>query len=60
MVRPVVKRLSERKLAQVRLAAMALGECPEDGPELLHVLSMFFLWDPIWINSHSKCSHYRL
>ena len=45
---------------QIPLTVMELSECPEDGPDFLHVLSMFLFRDPIRIDAHSKCEHHRL
>ena len=61
MMRPVLKRLSGRKLEQVPLAVPACDNGPEDGPELVNVRSMFpHLRSPIRIDSHSQCAHHRL
>ena len=61
MMRPVLKRLSSRKLEQVPLAVPACDKGPEDGPELVNVLSMFrHLRSTIRMDLHSQCAHHRL
>ena len=61
MMRPVLKRLSGRELEQVPLAVPACDKGPEDGPELVNVLSMFrHLRSTIRMDLHSQCAHHRL